>query len=243
MDLGIPSFRVHPLNFEEFLLFQNNSELVEHNFNKYMRFGGFPLLAKLGEGIEKEFPRLFYYVLEEFDIDILKYFATYSGHSRSIFTAYDALKKRRRISKDKLYRNFNLLIDNGYIICITEHQKMRNKRYYLMDHSFQGFFSEKSNIFVRFENMIVAELWKRNITNVAYYKSIPFYFHDEKKAIIPAPFMEIEKLKANIIKLISSLQEIELRRIEAVTIGVDETFRYGNIEIEAISFWKWAILL
>jgi len=233
---------IFPLNFEEFISFKSGVETVEHSFLRYSQTGGFPIFAKYSDDfLFKQVKRLLYFALSDFEIDILKNIAENSGNSRTILNIYSSLKDSRKISKDKLYRSFGKLVNIGYIISIVEYKKNINKRFYLIDHALQNSFETEKNFSRLFENMVISEIWKREKKG-SFYKGIDFFIEKEKKAILSLPFIAVETLKKRISKNILDFKFLGAKKIEIITMDLETTFTFGNIEIEAIKFFRWALL-
>jgi len=236
------NINMFPLNFEEFISFKSGVENIEHSFLRYSQTGGFPIFAKYSdEFLFKQVKRLLYFALSEFEINVLKNIAEYSGNARTVLNIYSSLKRTRKISKDKLYKSFDKLVGIGYIISIVEHEKNINKRFYLIDHALQNSFESERNFSRLFENMVISELWKRKKIG-CFYKRIDFFIDDEKKAILSLPFIAIETLKRRISKNILDIKHLGTEKIEVITMDLETTFTFQDIEIEAIKFSRWALL-
>jgi len=233
---------IFPLNFEEFISFKSGIENIELSFLRYSKTGGFPIFAKYSDDfLFKHLKRLLYFALSDFEIDILKNIAENSGNARTVLNIYISLKEKRKISKDKLYKSVEKLIEIGYIISVQEFQKHINKKYYLIDHGLQNSFETEKNFSKLFENMVISEIWKRGKTG-QFYRGIDLFLKEDRVAILSLPFIEIETLKKRIFKTIKDFKKLGVKKIEIITMDLEINFKFQGIDVEVIKFMRWALL-
>lgn len=245
-DIQIENFyhiHLQPLSFEEFISFKSGSESIEHAFVRYSQIGGFPIFARQSDiFLFKQVKRLFYFALSDFEIYILRDIANNIGTPRSRLNIFSSLKESKKISKDKLYSSIKKLTMEGYIIGVDELNSSITKKYYLIDSALQNSFESRRNFSKLFENMVVAEIYKRG-ESAKFYKNIDLFIESRATAILILPFIETASLQRKIDKIFKTAQKLQVRRVEIVTMDFETNFLFREIEIEAIKFIRWAILI
>jgi len=235
---------VYPLNFEEFLLFKGSGLNLETAFVKYSHIGGFPILIKYPDPhLTKHLKRLLKFSLSEFDIDLLKDIADNIGTPRSILNMFESLKNRRAISKDKLYRRIDELIENGYIFHVKQFKKSSLAKYYLIDPALQNIFASKRDFSRLFEAMIISELAKRHEHEIIYYRNIEIYIERTQTAILPFPFAESSVFEKIITRTLTNIKKLKANNLQIITMDFEDSLEIHNIKFEAIKFTRWALTL
>jgi|GEM_PF-2767704 len=242
---------IYPLNFEEFLSFHNSIDNIDNLdglFVKYSQIGGFPIFAKYSDqNLTKHLKRLLKCSITDFDIDLLRDIADNVGVPRSIFNIYESIKKRRAVSKDKLYKKLSELIEQGYIFSIVEYQKSSIFKYFLIDQTLQSIFESKKDFSRLFELMVVSELRKRDLSGF-FYRNIEIYISETKTAILPFPFAESSIFEKIIKRTLRNLKTLGAEKLQIITMNFEETYSYKSknspeILFEAIKFTRWALTL
>jgi predicted AAA+ superfamily ATPase len=232
---------LYPLSFEEFLSFKSGSESLEHSFVRYSQIGGFPIFAKYSDlFLFKQVKRLLYFALSEFEIDILRDIADHTGVSRSRLNIYSSLKGIRKISKDKFYSIFSKMVENGYIIQLSERENSINGKYYLIDPALKNSFSSRMEFTRLFENMVVSELIKNGYRG-EYFRNIDFFVEELSTAFLSLPFIDSEEIEKYLSRNYRTLKKFQLRRVVVITMDFEKEFKFREIDIEAIKFVHWAL--
>ena len=235
------NIKMFPLSFQEFIHFNSSVESIENLFVRYSKMGGFPIFAKHSDNlIYKHIGRLLYFALSDFDIAIIQNIAESCGFDKTALTIYRAIKNKRKISKDKFYQRLQYLIDCGYIIQIEEFNKVFNSRYYLMDQGLVFSFIGSGSFLQVFENMVIAELYKKGKKGL-FYKEIDIFLPDEKLAIISLPFTEKDVIEKRLRKMKRTLKKLQIKTVEIVTMNLEAEFDIiDEVQIKAIPFQYWS---
>jgi predicted AAA+ superfamily ATPase len=239
---GFQLQKLYPLSFEEFLVFKNSIESVEHTFIRYTKVGGFPIFAKLSDSfLFKQVKRLFYFALTDFEIEILKDIANHIGIARSKFEIFNSIKRSYPISKDKFYRVFEELLESSYIVPVNGFDHRYKHRFYFIDSALKNSFGEGRNFAKLFENLVLSELYKRGV-RPKFYKKLDFYIEGESRGVQPKPFIDNEEIVEYSSRLLKEVKDLKLKRVEIVTMGFDSSFKVDGVYFEAIQFTRWALL-
>jgi hypothetical protein len=231
------SFRLFPPTFEEFLSFRNSYESIENSFLHFSETGSFPIFARSTDFIFRQNDRILHFALSEFQIDILTDIANNIGVSRSKLNIYASLKERRRISKDRFYRDFSELLEMGYIFVVDEFEKYNSNKFYLLDSALLQTIRERKNFSRLFENLVVSEFGKRGKIG-RFFRNIDF-FNDEVGYLF-LPFLDEDTIDKHLEKNLSSFQSINLKRAVIITMDYEEDRVFEKISVEAIPFVRWA---
>lgn len=177
------SFEVFPLNFSEYLTFNNidknyysskNRAQIINTFDKYLRNSAFPELLYVSEiekpKILKEYLDLIIYndVIERYNISnlflikyLIKFFIVNTGNLISIIKTYNDLKSQEiKASKDSLYKYIEYL-EEAYVLFSVKifsdnlRETQRNaQKIYSIDSGLMDVLSTNENLGRRFENIV-----------------------------------------------------------------------------------------
>jgi hypothetical protein len=239
--LNCQNFKLHPLTFEEFISFRTKPETIENSFRRFSEVGSFPIFARFSETfLFKQNERLLNFALSEFQIDILKDIANNIGSSRSRLNIYTSLKEKRRISKDRFYKDFLELVEMGYVFVVNEFERIKNQKYYLVDSATLNTIRRKNDFVRFFENLIVSEFGKRNIEGI-FFRNIDF-FADEV-AYLFLPFVDRENVRKHVKKNENTFLKLNPKNIIVITMDFEDEFTFNEYLVEVISFVRWATSL
>lgn len=234
---------LYPLDFEEFIAFNKKFLNAEQLFSIYSNRGSLPDIILFNE--ENYLARLQKIAFELFDSKqeylIFKKFCELQSTKASLFQIYNQLKTKTKISKDLIY-NTSKKLQNHEIIFFLEkyaHQKA-TKKIYLFDFAIKNALTYKKDFLKRFENMVFAELYKKN-EKLFYSDYLDFYIPQKNEGIICSPFTPIENLKPRLKKYLNHFLSLKVENIRIITIGNEEKFSMKDISFEQITFWDWAL--
>ena len=234
---------LYPLDFEEFIAFNKRFLNAEQLFNIYSNRGSLAEIILFAE--ENYLQKLQRVAHELFDSNneylIFKKFCELQSTKASLFQIYNQLKAKIKISKDFLY-SVSKKLQNQEIIFFLEkyaHEKA-TKKIYLFDFAIKNALTYKKDFLKRFENMVFAELYKKN-KKLYYSDYLDFYIPQKNEGIICSPFTPIENLKSKLNKQIEHFVSLGVKNIKIITIGNEEKFSIKEINFEQITFWEWAL--
>ncbi len=234
---------LYPLDFEEFIAFNKRFLNAEQLFNIYSNRGSLAEIILFTE--ENYLQKLQRVAHELFDSNneylVFKKFCELQSTKTSLFQIYNQLKIKTKISKDFLYSVSKKLQDQEIIFFLEKyaHEKA-TKKIYLFDFAIKNALTYKKDFLKRFENMVFAELYKKN-KKLYYSDYLDFYIPQKNEGIICSPFTPIESLKSKLNKQIEHFVSLGVKNIKIITIGNEEKFSIKEINFEQITFWEWAL--
>ena len=240
---GFDSFTLYPLDFEEFISFDLRHSNVEHIFNLYANSGSYPqiILNSTNSVYWSMQEMLQVMIKDEKEFEIFKALSLYQSSSISLFKIYNQLKDKIKISKDKLYGSVKKLEDEKMIFLTPKYNSPKSaKKLYLIDFALKNALTFKREFLKRFENMVFLELIKKNKI-IFYTDKIDLYIPSENYAIFCIPFIPPEMVKLKLGKILLHVKELNIQKIDIVTVGNEGEFWLKNIKCSIIPFWEWAL--
>jgi uncharacterized protein len=236
----LPTQRIYPLDFEEFLAFLNryDSTMLSH----FLQLGGFPALRNISvDNRSKYIQERFQYILSPVKFQILKIVAQLTGQKLSVYNIYERLKRTQKISKDMLYCSFDEMVQEGYIHQVTKFEHANaTKKLYLCDIIFKHALSIQKNFAMLFENVIFLELYKHN-TECFYSEKIDFYLPDADKIILCMPFADERALFKKLESIEAFLFTHQVLEIECITMNKEGSITHPISKVGMIPFSEWAL--
>lgn len=238
IPINVPLLEILPLNFEEFISFDKHNLNLNELFESFIKFGNLPFMLKDSKDLlklEKKQQMLKNAIKD--DMDIFLELLRFQSDFMSIFQLYNILKKREKISKDRLYAVIDDFIQRKIFYQIPHLTKPKApKKAFFFDFSIKFALSYERNFPAVFENMIFLEILgrKKRDSSVFYSDKIPLIC--ENKCYFPMPF----KSKKMIVE---SLKNIDFMGLEAIVITIDlnDEIFIKKHKIPLISFINFAL--
>jgi len=242
---GFDKIFVKPLDFEEFLLFDTKHQNTLNSFNSFLKFGNTPEVLEYSE--QKKSQRNFeickLYCEDKTQLDILLIIIKFSSETRSLFQLFSALKKEKKISKDKFYKTCEEFEQNKLLyFCSKYEQPKAVKKIFVFNHALIDIVSYKKNFNNLFKNMVFLELEKRYI-NIFYLDNIDFYMAQENHIVLAIPFFNDLISSTIVSKVIPMVEEYNINHISIVTVSSEKTIFIGEIEARILPFYNWVLTL
>jgi predicted AAA+ superfamily ATPase len=240
---GFETIYLYPLDFEEFISFESRHSNIEHIFNIYANSGSYPqTILNSSNSVYWSMQEMLHVMIkDEKEFEIFKTLSLFQSKQVSQFKIYNLLKDKIKISKDKLYASIKKLEDEKMIFLIQKYAHPRSpKKLYLIDFALKNALTFKKEFLKKFENMVFLELIKKD-KYIFYTDKIDIYIPKEKHAIFCIPFLPKEMIKLKLQKILPHVQELNINKIEIVTVGNDGEFWLKNIKCSIIPFWEWAL--
>lgn len=236
---------IMPLDFEEFLLFDTKHQNTLNSFNSFLKFGNTPEVLEYSE--QKKSQRNFeickLYCEDKTQLDILLIIIKFSSETRSLFQLFSALKKEKKISKDKFYKTCEEFEQNKLLyFCSKYEQPKAVKKIFVFNHALIDIVSYKKNFNNLFKNMVFLELEKRYI-NIFYLDNIDFYMAQENHIVLAIPFFNDLISSTIVSKVIPMVEEYNINHISIVTVSSEKTIFIGEIEARILPFYNWVLTL
>jgi len=236
----LETLQLYPLDYEEFLAYEHKYD--SSALNHFFQLGGFPHMHKVGLD-----ERVIYLQnmlrthLDSTEFDILLLCAKFMSQKLSAFTIYERLKQTRKISKDKLYKSFELLCKKNYIHQLPKFNHARaTKKIYLCDTSLKSALSIEKNFGRLFENMIFLELLKSS-TECYYDDDIDFYLPHKDEIILCKPFADERRLFKKLESIEAFIFSYGIQKITVITMNKEGSMAHPLSQVAIIPFDIWAL--
>ena len=237
---GFPLLRLHPLDFEEFILFDKSHHDIKVVFNNYLKAGTMPQMAQLSEfARRRRYQEMIALIFPDpVDLYAFKEIAFFQSTAASAHFIYTRVKSKIKISKDRFYALFHRLKDEGYLFAVP---KLGSKR--AAPKLFFYDFTLKSQLYTQkefpkiFENMV---FWQIKHKNLAYVEPLGLLDLDEELLVLPIPFGNEVKIEDKIGKILKK-NKIQPKRIEVVSVGSTFSYLHEEIPCEVVPFYEWAL--
>lgn len=237
-ELQTPKLEILPLNFEEFISFDKQNLNINELFENFIKFGNLPFMLKDSKDLLKleKKQQMLKSELQD-DMDIFLELMRFQSHCVSIFQLYNILKKRAKMSKDRIYAVCDSFVKRGILRQISHLNKPKApKKAFFFDFSIAFALSYERNFIAMFENMIFLEILskKKQHSCVFYSDKIPLIC--ENTCYFPMPFKSKEMI-------FQSLKNIDFMGFNAIVITIDlnDEVVIGNNKIALVSFINFAL--
>ena len=236
----LQSIRVYPLDYEEFLAYEHKYD--SSALNHFFQLGGFAFMHKVSADARNVYVQNFLQcALDDMEFDILKLSARLISQKLSAFTIYERLKQSRKVSKDKLYKSFELLAKKGYIHLLEKYNHAKAiKKVYLCDTSLKSALSIEKNFGRLFENMIFLELRKSGV-ECFYDDNVDFYLPKNSEIILAKPFTDERQLFKTLESLEAYIFTHSIRKVTVVTMNKEGSISHPFSKVEMLPFDIWAL--
>ncbi len=243
-DISIENFRnitLIPLDFEEYILFDNKHQNTTNSFNSFLKFGNLPEIVEFTETkqLQRNQEILKLITNNSLEFEVLKLFLKSSGELKSVFQLFNTFKKSHKISKDMFYKLAYKFESNHIIyLCQKFEQPKAPKKLYCYNHALIDAVNINKNFQNIFSNMIFLELHKL-YPNIYYLDNIDFYIQTVNSIILSIPFFN--NLVSLSTKLLPIIGKYNISNITIITISTTKTIFIEEIECEVVPFYEWAL--
>lgn len=231
---------LYPLDYEEFLAYEHKYD--SSALNHFFQLGGFPFMHKIASDEKNIYIQDFLQLsLDDMEFDILCLCAKMSSQKLSAFTLYERLKQTRKVSKDKLYKSFESLVEKKYIHQLEKfnHNKAI-KKIYLCDSSLKSALSIEKNFGRLFENMVFLELIKSGV-ECYYDEEVDFYLPDSNEIILCRPFADERQLFKKLESIEAFIFTHSIVKVTTITMNKEGSISHPLSKVEMIPFDIWAL--
>ena len=236
----LESIQLYPLDYEEFLAYEHKYDATA--LNHFFQLGGFAHMHKVTPDERNNYiQKSLRLSLASQEFEVLKYCAKVMAQKVSPFSIYERLKLSIKVSKDKLYKSYDALVQKKYIHTLSKlkHTKA-TKKLYLCDISLKPALSIGKHFGRLFENMIFLELLKHD-AECYYDEGIEFYLPQNDEIILPMPFAEERALFKKIQIIEEFIFTYQIKKITIITMSREGSINHPLSEVEMIPFDIWAL--
>jgi predicted AAA+ superfamily ATPase len=233
---GFEEVRLGGLDFEEYLAFERRSD-PKVAFNHFLKSGNYPECALLPEW--KQQPRAQEILRLAFgaELEIFKEIARFQGHSASVHFIHTRLKERYAIGKDRFYALFERWASEGEIFAVPKWgAKRAAKKLFFANFLAKTLLYTQREFPKIFENMVFLELKEP----AWYLDPLGFYLPQSQKAVLAIPFGDEVRIQKRIDQMLAK-NDLELNRIEVVSVAGSFRYETGGIFCEITPFYEWAL--
>jgi len=234
------SLRLYPLDYEEFLAYEHKYD--SSALNHFFQLGGFPALHKVSADRRNLYiQHSLKFSLEDIEFDIMLLCAKFMSQKISAYTLYERLKLNRKVSKDKLYKSFDALIEKCYIHQLSKHKHSRAiKKIYLCDTSLKSALSIEKDFSKLFENMIFLELLKSDV-ECYYHDEIDFYLPQSNEIILCKPFADERRLFKKLQSIEAFIFTHSIKKVTVISMNKESHISHPLSQVDIIPFDIWAL--
>jgi len=236
----LTKLEVKPLDYEEFLAYKDRFD--SSSLTNYFKLGGLPAIQTLPSDIHHTYiQKSLLLSLNTIEFSILTLCSKFYTTKLSVFNIYEKLKKSQKISKDKLYMNFQNLVDKSYIYLLPKfnHPKAINK-VYLSDISFQTSLTMQKNFSRVFENSVYNQL--RNMyRDIYYYDNIDFYIPEKNTIIFSFAFIDERTFFKKLEDIEAFIFHYRVEKILCITLNNEASLVHPFSQVDMIPFATWAL--
>lgn len=248
---GFKNIVLHPLDFEEYIAFQNKkpierkSQTLSQIFGQYLKDGTLPESALLPDAVRNDRHKTLLHTLLPTTIgkELLFFILSHQGFKLSFHHIYKSLKEQHKISKDTLYRLMDELFEKGIILGVEKFgQPNAPKKLFPYDFSLVNMVRSSKDLLRTFEAMIFLELHKKS-HHPCYTNGIDFFVEHKNEAILALPFATEEMVRGKLSKLLVELRYHGVQSVTIITMGLETTITFDTYTCQVVPFWTWAVSL
>ena len=238
-DKNFIGVELFPLDYEEFLAFENSSA-QNRGFNHFLRSGTLPLLARSQKNSQHAMKTFFQ---SSFDMQEQKLLLLLAKHHTKHLTThqiYTFAKEKFRVSKDWLYRTIKRFTEEKLIIFIDDRYQKSGKKMLLFDFAFAKYLTLGQPFIIQFDTMVALALMKHHID--VQTLGIHGYITEEDELIIPAPFESEESLWVKSQNKFSLYKKHNIKKVTIVTVANAYEYTIEKLRFEALPFDEWSVI-
>ena len=183
-----------PLKFEEYVSFSKGSRPLESIFSHFLKEGNLPEISFLPEfkKLERNQEILKLHFLGDFELFLP--LLSYQAKPFSTHNFYIYLKQKFKISKDRIYRFMQTLIESKITILLSHITTNQPKKLYFYNFAIPYILSSRPNFQAIFENLILCELLHRQ-TQIFYSDDCDFVSDECAYFAMPFPSSQLIESK------------------------------------------------
>ncbi len=238
-DKNFLDVELFPLDYEEFLAFENSSA-QNRGFNHFLRSGTLPLLARSQKNSQHAMKTFFQ---SSFDMQEQKLLLLLAQHHTKHLTThqiYTFAKEKFKVSKDWLYKTIKRFTEEKLILFIDDRYQKSGKKMLLFDFAFAKYLTLGQPFILQFDTMIALALMKHHIG--VQTLGIHGYITEEDELIIPAPFESEESLWVKSQNKFSLYKKYGIKKVTIITVANAYEYTIEKLHFEALPFDEWSVI-
>ncbi len=234
---NLQSIEIFPLNFEEFISNDAQNLNLKELFERFIKFGNLPFMLSLRDWQKLEAKQKMLISALGANMDIFLTLMRFQSSAVSIFQLYNILKKRGKMSKDRIYAVISEFEKRGILRSVGHFTKPKApKKAYFFDFSVQNALSYERNFMANFENMVFLEILGRKGADTDIFYSDKISLICGKNGYILMPFKSKEMIE-------DTLKRVDFMGLDIVVITVDlnDEIEINGKAIRLVSFINFAL--
>ena len=238
-DQNFISVELFPLDYEEFLAFENTSA-QNRGFNHFLRSGTLPLLARSQKNSQHTMKTFFQSSFDSQEQKLLLLLAQHHTKHLTTHQIYTFAKEKFKVSKDWLYRTIKRFTEEKLILFIDDRYQKSGKKMLLFDFAFAKYLTLGQPFILQFDTMIALALMKHHIGVKTL--GIHGYITDDDELIIPAPFESEESLWVKSQNKFSLYKKYGIQKVTIITVANAYEYDIEKLHFEALPFDEWSVI-
>ncbi|MBL0702814.1 MAG: ATP-binding protein, partial [Sulfurospirillum sp.] len=207
---GFEILTLYPLDFEEFVSFEQRHLDIDHLFQLYINTGSYPqIILNSSHNMYWSMQEMLHVILDDVtEFEIFKKLSESQSLKISLFQIFNQLKSTIKISKDSLYKKVAKLESEKMIFLVKKYGSTKsNKKLFLIDFALKNALTFKKEFLKKFENIVFLELMKKNYT-IYYSDNIDLYIPKKQYGVLCIPFLPQEMIKLKLQKILPHVKEL-----------------------------------
>jgi len=238
-DQNFIAVELFPLDYEEFLAFDNTSS-QNRGFNHFLRSGTLPLLARSQKNSHYAMKTFFQSSFDSQEQKLLLLLAQHHTKHLTTHQIYTFAKEHFKVSKDWLYKTMKYFSEEKLILFINDRYQKSGKKMLLFDFAFAKYLTLGQPFILQFDTMIALALMKHHIG--VQTLGIHGYITEEDELIIPAPFESEESLWVKSQKKFSLYKKYGIKKVTIITVANAYEYDIEKLHFEALPFDEWSVI-
>ncbi len=238
-DDDFMQIKLTPLDFEEFLAFENSAH-SSAGFSHYLKIGSLPQFAALHRAAPFDTKEFLKSKFSAEEMRLLGFLALFATKQISINQIYTRCKEYFKISKDWLYKTMERLQAEGVIHLVEDYQPSASKKLVFYDNAVTKYLNRNLTFIMLYEQAVVLELLKRDEEICSFYNL--GYLYTDGVLTILAPFDSEEAVWAKCQKNISKIKLAEIHDAKIITVANSYEYIIDGIRFEAMPFYEWSLV-
>lgn len=238
-DENFTPIELFPLDYEEFLAFENTSA-QNKGFNHFLRSGTLPLLARSQKTNTQAMKTFFQSNFDRQEQKLLLLLAQHHTKHLTTHQIYTFAKEKFKVSKDWLYKTIKQFTEEKLILFIDDRYQKSGKKMLLFDFAFAKYLTLGQPFILQFDTMIALALMKHHIG--VQTLGIHGYITDKNELILPAPFESEESLWVKSQNKFNIYKKYGIKKVTIITVANSYEYTIEKLHFEALPFDEWSVI-
>jgi len=239
-SVALEAIELFLLDYEEFLAFEGGVSTA-NAFNHFLKAGTLPMMQRVQRSGNLKLKYFFERTFSDNEQNLLLLLAHYHTKPLTTHQIYTFAKERFKLSKDWLYRTIHTFEEEKLLYFIPDRVQKGGKKMLFFDFAFAKSLTLSQSFSVQFDAMVALALLQRRI----YFETLGIYGYvtHHNELILPAPFENEETLRPKLHNKLPFFLEQSIEKITVVTVANSFEFKISGVELEALPYYEWSVVL